>query len=158
MFAAPDIVLTMNPLAKQFLNASSNQKRTIHFKLCKHALDKWRNYAKAQGQIHYRESVCGTKQFVDTVLPEDAFMAARQGRDTGFVAKRYLEPIAAMQDDDLISPEAITYAYYAVYNLFRKYAGVSEVDDWLIINQALSSESNELMWQKMLQEAIDDAL
>ncbi len=150
--------MAMNPLAKQFLNASPNQKRAIHFKLCKHALDKWRDYAKAQGQISYRESVCGTKQFVDVDLPDDAFAAARQGRDTGSVAQRYLEPIAALQDHDLKLPEAVAYAYYAVYNLFRKYTGVAEVDDWLVVNQALSSERTELMWQKMLQEAFDAAL
>jgi hypothetical protein len=43
--------------------------------------------------------------------------------DLGNVAQRYLEPIAALQDEDLAFPDAVRFAYYALYNCFEKYVG-----------------------------------
>ena len=71
--------------------------------------------------------------------------------------ERYGEPIAAMQDDDLIFAEHIQYAYHAVYNLFRKYTGREAVDDWLIANQALSSETDAKKREALFGDAIREA-
>ena len=62
-----------------------------------------------------------------------------------------------MQDDDLVFPENITNAYYAVYNLFKKYGQDEDVDDWLIVDQALASEDDSEAWARLLQRAIQVA-
>ena len=59
-----------------------------------------------------------------------------------------------MQDADLEFPQEIQHAYYALYNLFRKHAIKEDVDDWLIVNQALSSEIDESRWLSLLADAI----
>ena len=63
---------------------------------------------------------------------------------------RYGEPRAALQDGDLEFPEAIGYAYDAVYNFFRKYGLGEDVDDWLIVNQAGSSDPDQARWASTL--------
>jgi len=148
----------MSNLGQRFLELGSARKRAVHFKLCAHALGKWLDYSASRGRIEYIEGVVGTSQVVDNDLPALAFEAARQGRDTNAVARRYGEPIAALQDEDLAFPDQVAYAYYAVYNLFRKYAGSVEIDDWLIVNQALSSETDASKWPVLLREAIDETV
>ncbi len=125
--------------------------------LCKHALEKWNLYATAQKKIEYVETVVGTRQEVDKQLPSDSLVSTKQGLDSLNVANRYQEPIAALQDEDLTFPEYITFAYYAIYNLFKKYAEKRVVDDWLIVNQALSSEEDSEVWNALLNNAIQVA-
>jgi len=67
---------------------------------------------------------------------------------------RYREPIVALHDGDLDLPDTIEYAYYSLYNLFRKYTGIEDIDDWLIVNQAISSEADETRWAALLEAAI----
>ncbi|MEM9089445.1 MAG: hypothetical protein AAGC93_11955 [Cyanobacteria bacterium P01_F01_bin.53] len=148
----------MNTLATQFHELSGSEKRKVHLSLGEHALSKWREFCATHPRMDYVETVCGTHQTVDTQLPADAFQSAREGRDIKNVAKRYQEPIVAIQDDDLIFPDPTTFAYYALYNLFNKYAKHKSVDDWLIVNQALSSEQNESQWQPLLDDAIKKAI
>ena len=114
-------------------------------------------FAEEQGAIVYRESVVGTEQAVDLRLPADAFAAARSGVGTAEVDARYGEPRAALQDGDLEFPGPIAYAYDAVYNYFRKYGLRDDVDDWLIVSQAGSSEPDEGEWTRTLSRAIEDA-
>ena len=148
----------MLTLRDQFRELSSDQKRIVHLVLCEHALSQWREFCASRGRITYAERVCGTRQRVDSELPADAFQSAQQGRDIANVDQRYGEPIAAMQDDDLTFPEAIEYAYYALYNVFSKYAGKEDVDDWLIVNQAVASETDESKWHSLLHAAIQGAM
>lgn len=147
----------MQSLAEKFHALDSTQKRVIHFRLCRHSLERWRGYVHEVKAIRYFESVVGTRQEVDTTVPDDAFASAGSGRDRTDVKKRYQEPIAAMQDDDLRFPDEIRFAYYSLYNLFRRYALHERVDDGLIVNQALSSASEECEWIRLLREAIDSA-
>ena len=148
---------TMETLAKQFHDLPVDRRRKVHLFLGEAALRKWRKYCSAHRRIGYVETVCGTRQSVDIELPADACQAAREGRDNKNVAARYQEPITAMQDDDLIFPEPVEYAYYALYNLFNKYAARESVDDWLIVNQALSSEEDESKRVGTLESAIHKA-
>jgi hypothetical protein len=148
----------MKSLAQQFRALAPCQKRTVHFILCDYALGKWRDYAASRGRIRYAESACATSHVVDKKLPGDAFESAREGRDRGTVDERYLEPITAMQDFDLEFPDSVRYAYYAVYNLFQKYARLEPIDDWLIVNQALASETDKSKWRPLLEEAIANAM
>jgi hypothetical protein len=105
----------------------------------------------------YVESVVGTQQEVDRQLPADAYEAATQGVDWQNIRRRYLEPISALQDDDLKFPEHVELAYYAIYNLFRKYALREDCDDWLIVSQALSSEEDSQQWKVLLADALQQS-
>jgi hypothetical protein len=147
----------MPTLAEQFAVLSPDAKRRVHFILGAHALSKWHAYCNDHPRVHYVETVCGTRQTVDSSLPGDALACAEQERDDREVAERYQEPIAAMQDDDLEFPDPVAFAYYAIYNLFRKYAKHEPLDDWLIVNQSLSSEQEESQWRSLLESAIQSA-
>ncbi|MBL8243471.1 MAG: hypothetical protein JNL89_04760 [Rhodanobacteraceae bacterium] len=147
----------MESLMDQFLALDAAGRRVVHLRLCQFALRRWRAHVDLAAPIRYIETVVGTEQLVDTRLPDDALACAQAGSDTRRVAVRYGEPIAALQDDDLEFPDPVEYAYYAVYNLFRKYALGHPIDDWLIVNQALSSSERPLEWEIQLGVAIRDA-
>ncbi len=133
----------MKSLAADFFKLSANEKRKVHFKLCTHALRRWNEYTAKAESICYTDSVVGMNHELDLTLPGDAFSSAQAGSDTLDIEERYLEPIVAMQDNDLEFPMKIEFAYYAVYNLFRRYVLHDEIDDWLIVNQAVSCEKDE---------------
>lgn len=147
----------MSTLVQEFAELSADAKRQVHFILAQHALSKWHEYCRGNPRLHYVETVCGTHQIVDTSLPDDALTCAQQERDDRGTAERYQEPIAAMQDDDLEFPAPVAFAYYAIYNLFRRYANHEPIDDWLIVNQSLSSEQQESQWRLLLESAIQQA-
>lgn len=144
-------------LRDQFLALPSHQRRVVHELLVEHALVVWKAYAESEGEIRYRETVVGTEQIVDKSLPADALAATRSGQGIAAVAGRYGEPRAALQDGDLTFPERVEFAYYAVYNFFRKYALHEDVDDWLLVNQSASSEGDERKWKELLTKAIEKA-
>ena len=143
--------------ADRFFALSPAQRRVVHELLVERALAKWNAYAEKEGEIRYRESVTGTQQTVDASLPAHALASVRSGQDVAAIAERYGEPITAMQDQDLSLPEPIAFAYYAIYNFFRRYARHQEIDDWLLVNQACSSEEDEEKWQALLVSAIERA-
>lgn len=147
----------MSTLTQEFGELSADARRQLHFILGAHALSKWQEYCRSTPQLHYVETVCGTHQTVDTSLPDDAFTCAQQERDDRGTAERYQEPIAAMQDYDLEFPDPVAFAYYAIYNLFRKYAKHEPIDDCLIVNQALSSELEESQRRLLLDSAMQQA-
>lgn len=141
-------------LKDQFLSLDPAEKRRVHFALCEKALAVWTAYASQKKKIRYADSVVGLSHIVDIALPGDAFNAAQQGLDSAHAAERYAEPITAMQDDDLEFPGNIEFAYYSIYNLFRKYISGDDIDDWIIVNQAVSSELDEARIHSLLSEAI----
>jgi hypothetical protein len=144
-------------LREQFLFLPAAGRRLVHERLVLEALARWKAYADAQGEIRYRETVTGTAQVVDAGLPGDALASVRSGQDTAAVDDRYGEPLAALQDDDLSFPEPVEFAYYAIYNFFRRYGLHEEVDDWLLVSQAGSSEEDQRKWAGTLTTAIEDA-
>jgi hypothetical protein len=149
----------MHPFAERFFALLPEQKRTAHLWLAEVALERWDRFLATGPALGYVESVAGTCQLVERRLPRDALLSARAGRDLNGVAGRYLEPICALQDGDLRLPDDEGYAYYAIYNAFQRYALGREVDDWLIVNQALSSlgpGSSETL--SYLGKAVDVAL
>lgn len=139
---------------EEFYALTPEQRRSVHFILCQNALNKWSAYAKSLDKIEYVESVVGTLQEVDKQLPFDSFETAKIGFDFRNVGERYPEPIVALQDNDLAFPDNIVFAYYAIYNLFKKYAENEAIDDWLIVNQALSSEMDSEAREPLLINAI----
>jgi len=148
----------MSDGAELFFRLSAAQRRAVQDVLVEHALARWKAFAQEEGPIRYWETVCGTPHTLDANLPGDAIAAVRSGEGAASVAERYLEPIAAMQDDDVRLPEAVEFAYYAVYNYFRRYAMQQELDDWLLVNQALSSDPDEHAWAAVLSRAIEGAI
>lgn len=144
----------MPSLHDQFLALDAAGRRAVHFELCEFALHRWWAFVEQSAPIRYVETVVGTEQWVDTRLPDDALACAQVGADTRRVAVRYREPVTALQDDDLEFPDPVEYAYYALYNLFRKYVEASPIDDWLIVNQALSSSERPLEWEMRLGVAV----
>lgn len=147
----------MTPLADPFFALAAGQRRIVHDRLTEHALAKWRAHAEREGEIRYHETVCGTEQSVDLRLPEDALAAVRSGQGIEAVAARYGEPMAALQDQDLTFPEPVRFAYYAIYNFFRRYALEEDVDDWLLVSQALSTEEDAAEGMALLTRAIKQA-
>ena len=79
------------------------------------------------------------------------------GVDRAGVARRYLEPLAALQDDDLELLGQIELAYYAIYNLYRGAVAGAAIDDWLIVNQALTAEEDPALRRMLLADALQAA-
>ncbi|MFD6270285.1 hypothetical protein [Nocardia asteroides] len=122
-----------------FFQLEADSRRLVHLSLCEDALLVWKDYVQGKPAVlRYRDSVVGMPHRVDVELPGDALRAARAGEDVAEIGKRYLEPIAALQDDDLAFPDSVELGYYAIYNCFCKYVRGDDVADWLIVNQALS--------------------
>ncbi|GEM30629.1 hypothetical protein NN3_16360 [Nocardia neocaledoniensis NBRC 108232] len=122
-----------------FFQLGADRRRLVHLALCEDALLTWNDYVQGNpAALRYRDSVVGMGHTVDVELPADALRAARAGVDLTDVDRRYLEPIAALQDDDLTFPDSVELGYYAIYNCFRKYVSGDDIQDWLIVNQALS--------------------
>ncbi|MFF0454579.1 hypothetical protein [Nocardia africana] len=123
-----------------FFELGTEHRRQVHLSLCEDALSRWVDYVRGEPRaLRYRDSVVGMRHQVDVELPADALRSARAGVDVADVRDRYLESICALQDDDLVFPDPVEFAYYAIYNCFRKYVRGDDIEDWLIVNQALSA-------------------
>lgn len=142
-------------LAKRFHDLDASRRRSVHLRLCEFALKKWQQYCCHSETFRYVESVSGVQQTVDKGLPAIAFGVMTSGGDALEIDRRYDEPIAALHDEDLVFPEPITFAYYAIYNGFRKVALGEDVDDWLIVNQSLASVEDPSVWASTLDAAIE---
>jgi hypothetical protein len=143
----------VHPAARRFFDLPKEAKRRVQVDLCRRALTVWEEHVRLTPDLSYVEGVVGTRQEVDGSLPRAALEVVAAMEASPAVAERYLEPITALNDRDLELPEPVEYAYCAVYNLFRKYAGGSDVDDWLIVNQALSAYPQE-RWFELLEASL----
>jgi len=146
----------MSPLAASFFALSAQGRRDVHFRLVALALQEWESFCQKAGSIHYRDSVVGMKHDLDLKLPRDAIASLHSNQHIAHIRQRYLEPIVAMQDDDLESviPSSMQFAYYGIYNLFNKYSDPSaNIEDWLIVNQCLSALPQP-EWDSTLGRAI----
>ena len=141
--------------ADSFRQLTPERQRQVHLRLCEEALGVWRAYVAQHSPIRYMDSVVGMRHTVDVDLPHDALRSAIAGADLADVDSRYGEPIVAMQDDDLQFPDPVLFAYYAIYNCFRRHALAEQIDSWLIVNQALSSIDDEASWSPRLTAAIE---
>jgi len=124
---------------EQFLSLDGARKRAACIRLCERALRVWESNFPEDRQVSYRESIAGSTQTLDCRLPREALAAVRAEVDTARIGHRYLEPIAALQNDDLVLPEVARFAYYAIYNAFQRYVGEKKLDEWTTVNQALAS-------------------
>jgi len=143
--------------AEAFAQLAPHRQWRVQLALCGDALEVWTRYARTHAPIRYADSVVGMQHALDVALPADALCSAGAGEDLAHVARRYEEPITALQDDDLTFPREIKFAYYAIYNCFLKHACNEPIDPWVIVNQALSSNNNEASWTPRLTRAIAEA-
>jgi hypothetical protein len=139
---------------ESFRQLTPDRQRQVALLLCEQALQVWTAYVAEHAPIRYSDSVVGMRHEVDVRLPYDALYCAQVGADVYGAEKRYLEPIAAMQDDDLEFPATVRLAYYAIYNCFRKYACGDELDAWLVVNQARGSIDDQEGLSQRLTDAI----
>lgn len=147
----------MPPLKGAFDALGQPGRRAVLLALCRHALGVWEAYIRRYGPIMYADSVVGVEHCIDSTLPRDALACVAAGADRANLAYRYQEPIVALQDDDLALPDHIELAYYAIYNLYRKSLAGAAIDDWLIVNQALSAEMDPTQRAWLLADAIQRA-
>lgn len=137
----------MNQLYQDFLTLNAKQKKRVHVNAGVFALKVWRQYCQNFVELSYCDSVVGMVHLVDIDLPKRALQAVRLGWVDSSVAADYREPIVALQDMDFELPEHVAFAYYAIYNLYRKYCQQNTLDDWLIVNQSISAEPDASQWQ-----------
>lgn len=129
----------MHPAAQSFLSMPPAAKRLVHVRLCEQALGVWERHLPPGTDITYRESVAGSSQELDVLLPHEALASIRRGKDDFGISQRFQEPLAALHDGDLEIPEEAEFAFYAIHNAFQLYVVDEPTDDWLIVNQALSA-------------------
>lgn len=160
----PPIQAALPELAARFRQLGPAGKWLVHRYLCANALVAWLRFTAATGAIDYVDSVIGMGHRLDWQLPADAFNlvfghSAGEAGDAsiGEIEYRYREPIVAFQDDDLELPDAMELGYYAIYNAFQKYALGRMIDDWLIVNQALSVAPEQPEWEALLSGALATA-
>ncbi len=146
----------MNEIAEKFFALSEEDKKKVHISMADLALRSWKAFVE-NGDVpqSYRESVVGTHQEFDVVLPDRALEVLKAGSNAAQVLIDYQEPICAMQDEDLVLGDDAEMAYYAIYNTIMKYVAGKQVDDWLIVNQALSSLGDGADIFTPLRQAID---
>jgi hypothetical protein len=144
-------------LRAAFGGLDGTSRCAVQLALCRHALGVWEAYLGGYGPVEYVDSVVGLHHSIDSALPRDALASVEVGVDRAGVGQRYLEPIAALQDDDLELPDHVELAYYAIYNLYRSAVEGAAIDDWLIVNQALSAEEEPAMWRILLADALQAA-
>jgi hypothetical protein len=143
----------MSPLAAQFYSLAPDARRLVVIHLLGQALSVWEQYYSPGTRPKYQESVTGSTQEVDTDLPREALAAVRAGADTKGVRERYREPIVALQDEDIEMPEQAEFAYYAIYNAYRRYIQRDPIEEKLLLSQALSSLPPE-QFESIFREAL----
>ncbi|WP_163932753.1 hypothetical protein [Paraferrimonas sp. SM1919] len=144
----------MRELYDKFISLDAEAKKKAHIKACGYSLAAWDSFVQKGKGLSYRDSVVLMKHHIDQSLPSGALQAVIDGEAKKEISEKYLEPIAALQDMDWEPPEHIEYAFYSIYNLYRKYCEASDIDDWLIINQCLSSETNEEKWNAIFKSIL----
>lgn len=144
----------MPSLLERFHALPTELRKQIQLDLCTRAFHLWLEYCRTRDSLIYVETVCGTQQMIDRLLPEDAIRCVVQHKDALKVRERYREPICALQDCDLELPDDVELAYYSIYNLFRKYVLGDPIDDWLIVNQSLSAHGKSADVSKILESVI----
>jgi hypothetical protein len=121
------------------------------------AAENWTRQVAGKARITYVESVVGTTHELDPNFPADALEAVRTGENVSALHRRFLEPLTALQDGDLELSDTALFALYAVHNYFERYANAGEVDDWLIVNQAMASEDDDAGALDLLERALAEA-
>ena len=144
----------MKELYDKFISLDAEAKKKAHIKACCYSLSVWDKFILDGQYLNYSDSVLSIKHRIEEGLPKNALQAIMDNAPSKEISELYLEPISALQDMDWETPEHIEYAYYSIYNAYRKYCEGFDIDDWLIINQSLSSvimeENRGAIFKKIL--------
>jgi len=140
----------MNDLQTKFTTLGVTAKKKAHIKACTYSLAVWDKFTRQGRDLFYQDSVVLMDHNIEKDLPKKALKAVIKNTPNNAIAGSYREPICALQDMDWEPPRNIKYAYYSIYNLYRKYCEGMGIDDWLIINQSLSSQTDESQWDEIL--------
>ena len=144
----------MTDIKTIFCALSPKTKKDFHLAACQYSLGQWDKFWKNNDvDMSYVDSVVGMRHEVDFEQLLNAYLAVKNGHYDEKIYQGFLEPITALQDMDWELPDDVQMAYYSIYNLYRKYGRREKIDDWLIINQALSS-SPEAMESDFAQKLI----
>jgi hypothetical protein len=127
----------------KFMALNADAKKQAYIQACQKTLVVWEALVKQGKELSYRDSIVGMKHTINSNIPKLALQAIICSQPSQEISNVYLEPITALQDMDWRPPENIEFAYYAIYNLYRKYCEGIEIDDWLIINQCISAQVNK---------------
>ena len=146
--------IARHPSIEAFAVLDAPRRREALIRLAEDvALRVWTAFVGAEGSVSYQDSVVGMSHTLDVELPAQALGSLkRRAADADRVAAAYAEPIVALQDLDLELPAHAEYAYYSIYNLFRKYCRHEDIEESLILNQILSSLSDEVQIAGALQD------
>lgn len=144
----------MKELYDKFMSLGVEARKQAHINACGYSLSAWDQYVRDGNGLGYRDSVVSMKHYLREDLPNNALQAIMNNAPSKEISELYLEPIAALQEMDWEPPEYIEYAYYSIYNAYRKYCEGSDIDDWLIINQSLSSEPKKENWGAIFKKVL----
>src|SRR5712675_1374743 len=122
----------MKQTAAEFFALPAAKRRLALLSLCAHSLAVWESHYSPGTSPSYQESVTGSVQELDVGLPREALQAAQRGSEDAGIQERYKEPIVALQDHDLQLPDAAEFAYYAIYNAYRRYVASVDIEEKLI--------------------------
>ena len=144
----------MNIPFHKFEELDAQAKKKAHIKACEYSLLAWEAFVQKGKNLSYRDSIVLMKHHINKCLPSNALKAVKNNTPNIEINELYLEPITALQDMDWEPPENIEYAYYSIYNLYKKYCEDEDIDDWLIINQCLSSAITEEKGYAIFQDML----
>ena len=140
----------MHELVVKFKNLSADETKKAHVRACAYSVSAWDKFCANGRNLTYKDSVVFLTHSVDKSLLNSALQAVIDNHSDGLLDS-FLEPINALEEMDWTPGQNIEYAFYSIYNLYKKYCHKEEIDNWLIINQALSSESDETKIDEMLR-------
>lgn len=148
--------IPMNPVT-MFEKLEPRQKQIANRILCNGALQCWERFCLENPVASGEDPETGEPFLLEVTLLQQALADGETGADRHGIAERLQGLIDALETEQMILPQPVTFACYAIYNYFRKYGAGEVVDDWLIANQAISSETDETAWVPLLLNAIWDA-
>jgi hypothetical protein len=146
----------MKQTAEEFFALPTAKRRLTLLSLCTRSLAVWESHFSPNASPSYQDSVTGSLQEVNVGLPREALQAVQSNSEGASILEKYIEPIVALQDQNLELPEAAEFAYYAIYNAFLRYVAGVDIEEKLILNQALSALPEEEM-HSAFREALADA-
>ncbi len=128
------------------LNAMSECKMLLYLaEICSDLENHIAKYFRPPWRRFYFDSLVIAPHKVNSTLPKKALSLITQSGgnpakgELDSLLEEYLEPIAALQDDDLrIKNKSAEYAYYAIYNLLRVASGEKDLVG-TVLSQAISS-------------------
>lgn len=140
----------MHELVVKFKGLPADDTKKAHIRACAYSVSAWDKFCADGKNLSYKDSVVFLTHKVDKSLLSSALQAVIDNH-SGNLLDSFLEPINALEEMDWTPGQNIEYAFYSIYNLYKKYCLKEDIDDWLIVNQVLSTEPDERKMDEMLK-------